>query len=134
EATAIVYFSGHGGRFKQADKPTEYCLVPYGYDPTRRAGTAISGLEFTNKVEEIKARKLVVLLDCCFADGMPAVKGVEEVFEKAPLPPNLIHILETGSGRVVMASSLENEVSWTGTPYSVFTTCLMEALAGKGAN
>jgi hypothetical protein len=134
EATVIVYFSGHGGRFKQLDQPTEYFLVPYGYDPTRRADTAISGLEFTNKIEAIKARKLVVLLDCCFAGGVPTAKEVEEVFEKAPLPPNLIHILETGSGRVVMASSRENEVSLTGTPYSVFTTCLMEALAGKGAS
>ncbi len=134
EATVIVYFSGHGGRFKQLDQPTEYFLVPYGYDPTHRADTAISGLEFTNKIEAIKARKLVVLLDCCFADGMPAVKGIGEVFEKSPLPPNLIQILETGSGRVVMASSRENEFSLTGMPYSVFTTCLMEALAGKGAN
>lgn len=136
EATAIVYFSGHGGRFNQPDKPTEYeyCLVPYGYDSSRRADTAISGLEFTNKIEAIKARKLVVLLDCCFANGMPAVKGVEEVFEKSPLPPNLIQILETGSGRVVMASSRENEVSLIGVPYSVFTTCLMEALAGKGTS
>ncbi|HZU00768.1 MAG TPA: caspase family protein [Ktedonobacteraceae bacterium] len=132
EATVIVYFSGHGGRFKQLDKPTEYFLVPYGYDPAHRADTAISGSEFTSKVEAINARKLVVLLDCCHAGGVPATKEVGEAFEKAPLPPDLLHILETGSGRVVVASSLENEVSWTGTPYSVFTACLMEALAGKG--
>jgi hypothetical protein len=38
-----------------------------------------------------------------------------------------------GSGRVIIASSRESEKSYTGTPYSIFTTCLMEALAGRAS-
>jgi hypothetical protein len=34
---------------------------------------------------------------------------------------------------VVLASSHEDEKSWTGDPYSIFTACLLEAMAGKGA-
>lgn len=134
DATVIVYFSGHGVQIERQGKPTEYFLVPYGYNASRRADTAISGAEFTARIEAIKARKLVVLLDCCHAGGVPALKEPEEVAVKSvPLPPDLLNILETGSGRVVVASSLENEKSYTGTPYSIFTTCLMEALAGKAA-
>jgi hypothetical protein len=130
EATVIIYYSGHGGRLQSTD---EYFLVPYGYDPSQRAATAIAGLEFTEKIEAIRARKLVVLLDCCHAGGVPALKEPGETFVKAPLPPDLLHVLGTGSGRVVVASSREDEFSYTGNPYSAFTDCLLEALQGKAA-
>ncbi|HEU5373869.1 MAG TPA: caspase family protein, partial [Ktedonobacteraceae bacterium] len=133
EATVLVYFSGHGGRFSVPEQTPEYFLVPYGYDPGHREQTALSDHEFTEKIEAIKTRKLVVLLDCCHAGGLPMLKGVDETFEKSPVPPGLLNILQAGSGRVVLASSRENEASYTGTPYSVFTACLLEALGGKGA-
>ncbi|MGH8002799.1 MAG: caspase family protein [Brasilonema sp.] len=129
-ATVIIYYSGHGGRMKRTNK---YFLVPYGYDPSQRADTAISGLEFTQKIEAIKARKLVVLLDCCHAGGVPALKETGETFVKSPVPPDLLNMLGTGSGRVVVASSREDEYSYTGEPYSAFTDCLLEALQGKAA-
>jgi len=133
DATVLVYFSGHGGTIKRSGKPADYFLVPHGYDATCRGDTAISGKEFTEKIEAVQARKLVVFLDCCHAGGIPLLKDVPETFEKSPLPPDLITALERGSGRIVIASSDANEVSYTGTPYSVFTACLLEALAGKGA-
>jgi hypothetical protein len=133
EATVIVYFSGHGGKFSSPDLPPEYCLVPYGFDRGRRADTALSDQEFTAKIEAIRAQKLVVLLDCCHAGGMPALKDADIAFEKSPLPPGLLNVLQAGSGRVVVASSRENEYSYTGKPYSVFTACLIEALGGKGS-
>jgi len=133
DAAVFVYFSGHGGRIEHPEKPAEYFLVPFGYDPSRRADTMISGLEFTTKIEAIKARKLVVLLDCCHAAGVPMLKTPGEVFVKSPVPPELLNMLETGGGRIVIASSYENEYSYTGTPYSIFTACLLEALAGKAA-
>jgi Caspase domain len=129
-ATAIVYYSGHGGRIQSSN---EYFLVPYGYNPSQQAVTAISGLEFTQKIEAIKAHKLIVLLDCCHAGGVPALKEPGETFIKSPVPPDLLHTLETGSGRVVIASSREDEYSYTGNPYSVFTACLLEAMQGKAA-
>ena len=135
DATAIVYFSGHGGRIERLNEPAEYYLVPYGYDPSRRADTAVLGREFTAKIEAIRSRKLVVLLDCCHAGGVPALKDANETsvkspvetFVKSPVPPDLLNVLESGSGCVVIASSREGEESYTGTPYSVFTACLLEA-------
>lgn len=133
DATVIVYYSGHGGRIMLSGESIGYFLVPYGYDPDQRSHTAISGSEFTTKIEAVKARKLVVLLDCCHAGGVPKSQSPNEAFSRSPLPPNLLNVLVTGSGRVVVASCHEGEYSYTGIPYSTFTTCLLEALAGEGA-
>lgn len=133
DATVVVYYSGHGGRIERAGRPNEYFLVPFGYDPNRPAETAISGREFTDKIQAINAHTLIVLLDCCHAGGVPALKDVGATFVKAPVPPDLLGVLQTGSGQVVVASSREDEYSLTGDPYSVFTACLVEALSGRAA-
>ncbi len=82
DATVIIYYSGHGGRIQRTNK---YFLLPFGYNPSQRADTAISGVEFTQKIEAITARKLVVLLDCCHASGVPALKEPGETFVKFTL-------------------------------------------------
>ncbi len=120
--TAIVYFSGHG-----IETP-DYYLIPYGYDLADLEGTTIPGETFTEHLRAIKAKKLLVLLDCCHAGGQAEAKGMI----KSPLPPEAIAQLGSSSGRVVLASSRKDEVSWTGKPYSVFTAALLEALAGYG--
>ena len=124
-ATCLVFFSGHGGR------QPHYFLVPNGYDGARLAETAISGAEFTERLRAIRAQKLLTLLDCCHAGGMAEAKAAN--FVKAPVPPELDAVLTAGSGRVVIASSRKDEVSYTGTPYSAFTQALREGLAGYGA-
>jgi hypothetical protein len=133
DATVIVYYSGHGGRVVSDGKSPEYYLVPHSYNPSRRGETAVSGQEFTEKIEALKARKLVVLLDCCHAGGVPAVKAEGETFVHSPMPPDLMDKLDAGSGRVIVTSSREDEYSYTGNPYSVFTACLLESLRGGGA-
>jgi Caspase domain len=130
DANVIIYYSGHGGHIKRTN---EYFLVPYGYDPSQRENTTISGLEFTQKIEAIKARKVIVLLDCCHAGGVPALKDSAEMFVKSPVPPEMLSTLGTGSGRVVVASSRQDEYSYTGNPYSAFTDCLLEAMQGKAS-
>lgn len=131
EATAIVYFSGYGIKYSQGGQPDEYYLIPYNYSPSLRPRTALSGDEFTAKIEAITARKRVVFLDCCHAGGIPQLKdGVERV-EKSPLPDEFVHRLSSGSGKVVMTSCHEQELSQTNAYGSIFTNCLLEALLGK---
>jgi hypothetical protein len=125
ESTAVVYFSGHG-----METP-DYYLMPHGYKLGDLAGTAIPGDVFTHKLRAIQAGKLLVLLDCCHAGGQAEAKGLPGV--KSPLPPSTAAELERGRGRVLIASSRRDEVSWTGKPYSVFTAALLEGLAGYGA-
>lgn len=132
DATVMVYFSGHGVKFLRDEMPAEYFLLPYGYNPSLRRETAISDQELTARIESIQARKLVVLLDCCHAGGIPQLKDGEERFEKSALPPELLQALESGGGRVVIASSQEGEKSQTDSQGSIFTNCLLEALRGNG--
>lgn len=124
--TAVVYFSGHGGKIGN-----EYYLAPYGYDNSLPKQTLISGKEFSDKIDAIKAKKLIVILDCCRAGGIAVTKDAKSFLESNP-PKDFLDVLSKGSGKVVIASSLENESSFAGKPYSAFTKCLLEALSGKG--
>lgn len=110
-----------------------YFLMPYGYDVNQLKTTAIKGAEFAAKLRAIPARKLLVLLDCCHAGGVGEAKapGIEAL-SKSPLPPEALDLLSEGRGRVLIASSREDELSYAGKPYSAFTLALIEALVGVG--
>ncbi|MEO0377672.1 MAG: caspase family protein [Cyanobacteria bacterium P01_A01_bin.17] len=131
DATVLVYFSGHG--YQVASPMGEaYYLMPHGYDQKKLYQTAISGAEFTAKLRAIPAKKLVILLDCCHAGGLSGFEDLGLEAAKAPLPPEAQAFLAEGSGRVVIASSKADEVSFAGKPYSAFTLAVIEALAGTG--
>src|SRR4051812_31342348 len=66
DSTAIVYFSGHG-YFVDSGQERKYFLMPYGYDLTDLPGTAIADSEFAAALDQLQAKKLLVLLDCCHA-------------------------------------------------------------------
>jgi hypothetical protein len=131
ESTVIVYFSGHGYR---AISPTGefYYLLPHGYDLSQLYRTCISGAEFTERLRAIPAQKLLVLLDCCHAGGVGEAKTPGVQLTKSPLPPEAQAFLAEGRGRVLIASSQADELSYAGKPYSAFTLALIEALSGAG--
>jgi uncharacterized caspase-like protein len=130
ESTVLVYFSGHG---YQLTKPLKsYYLMPYGYDAADLSETAISGSELVDLLREIPAQKLLLLLDCCHAGGLTDLSGFQ--IEKAPLPPEAQRMFARGGGRMIIGSSLPDEFSYAGKPYSAFTTALLKGLCGKGAN
>lgn len=128
ESTAIIYFSGHG--YRVSGPVAAYYLMPYGYDVTRLEQTALSGADFAARLRAIPARKLLLLLDCCHAGGFTKTPTVP--LHKSPLPPEALALLAEGRGRVLIASSQENELSYAGQPYSAFTLALVEALCGVG--
>ena len=74
-----------------------------------------------------------MLLDCCHAGGVGEAKAPGLAFTKAPLPPEALALLEQGRGRVLIASSRADELSFAGDPLSAFTLALAEALCGIGA-
>jgi hypothetical protein len=89
------------------------------------------------KLRAISARKLLLLLDCCYATGVwsprePAQKN-EPWQKKSSVDDRVIASLGEGKGRVVLSSSRRDQTSFVGRPYSVFTTALVEALCGDGA-
>ncbi|MEL7039609.1 MAG: caspase family protein [Cyanobacteria bacterium J06592_8] len=131
DATVIVYFSGHGYRVKSS-LGESYYLMPFGYNTSELYKTAISGQEFTQKLRAIPAKKVLILLDCCHAGGVGDAKTPGLELEKSPLPPEAQQLLAEGQGRVLIASSREDELSYAGKPYSAFTLALLEALCGQG--
>jgi uncharacterized caspase-like protein len=107
DATAIVFFSGHGW---QDTTNNAYYLIPYDTDPVDVAASAIEGQDFTDKLRMINARRLLAILDCCHAggiatakDGQPAVKLPPGMTEMAA-PKALVADLKRGAGRAVFSS------------------------------
>jgi hypothetical protein len=130
DAIAVVYYSGHGG-FRPEDGV--YYLVPDGYAPDRFSDTAVTGAEFAGKVGAVKARGMLVLLDCCHAAGLSGDGLVAKGrIRRAPIPPDLTALMAM-TGRAFVASCQPNEWSYGGEPYSTFTAALLEGLAGYGA-
>lgn len=136
EATVIVFFSGHGWR---APDDTYY-LLPYDVVPTDLAGSTLSGQDFTAALRRIRARRLLVILDCCHAGGMASAKdaaltrGIPSgIVPEAP-PSRLISELARGDGRAVFSSSRGLQKSWVRPDgkSSIYTHCLIQALQGAG--
>lgn len=128
-STVIVYFSGHGG-YVQSREGEAYSLVASGCGRNESQETTMRGTDFTALLEDIRAERLLLVLDCCHAGGieLPLAKGVAY----KELSPQVRTILASKQGRVVLASSTGAELSWTGEPYSAFTHSLLEALCGEG--
>ena len=131
--TVIVYFSGHGYRLASSIG-TLYFLMTYGYDVNKLGETAISGGEFVEKLRALQSRKLLLLLDCCHAGGLKETSVPMGQLTKSPMPPEAVPLLAAGQGRIAIASSRADELSYAGKPYSAFTLALAEALCGVGAS
>lgn len=134
DAVAVVYFSGHGGRFEGGANHGNY-LIPYDTQLSDIKNSAISSEEFTIALRAITADQLVVLLDACHSGGTGEPKGLdanEPVF-KGGIEQRVYDQLAQGSGRAIFASSKPSEVSYVlpGAANSLFTAALLEALNGK---
>lgn len=137
DSTVFFYLSSHGGRIEDGPQAGEYILpvdVDYTSDKTL-SKTAISGDEFSKALQSVTARKLVVLFDCCYSGGVgrPKSAAAEAPPElKSGLPEKYYEALQTGRGRVIMASSRETELSWVlpNAVNSLFTEQLLAGLRG----
>ena len=135
QSTVLLYFSGHGGRALESGHWRTY-LCPREADPDDLAHTAISGDEFSVLLTTIPARKLLVMLDACHAAGSAELKATDgTVVWKAGLPDSYYEALSQGTGRVVIASSREDQFSYVRPQgdVSLFTHRLLQALSGKAA-
>lgn len=129
--TVVVFFSGHGAH-DPAGADTRQYILPYDCDPANLPGSAIPGDEMTAMLREIKASRLLVLFDSCHSGGAGDPKAVLPQL-KLGLSEDYYRALAQGKGRVVIASSRPDEVSWalSGMDNSLFTHYLLEALRGQ---
>lgn len=131
--TVFLYFTGHGGRVENGLEQGNY-LIPYDGDSKNLGLTAISGEELTDLLRNIKSQRFLSLFDCCYSGGTGDVKGLASGLEfKSGFKDDYYNLLTQGAGRVIMASSRDDEVSLilSGMENSLFTHYLLEALQGK---
>lgn len=135
DSTVLIYFSGHGAQILAGDQAGAYLLpvdVRYGSDE-ELARTAISDKEFSAALRKLRSRRVLVMFDCCHSGGIGETKNLADTDLKAGLPDSYYNDLSKGWGRVIMASSRPNEVSYVyhGDKNSLFTKHLLDGLQGK---
>jgi Caspase domain len=134
ESTVVIYYSGHGWLDPSTDS---YYLIPHDID-LNIPSSALSAIEFTNALHQIQSQRLLVIIDCCHAQGMAAAKTGEADLKLPPgfLPAvpakGLLDELAKGEGRVVFTSCGGSEKSWIrkDDSMSIYTYHLIEALQG----
>ncbi|WP_148313855.1 caspase family protein [Sorangium cellulosum] len=141
-STALVYFSGHGGSITSGPRVGQY-LLPVDADGSSQdslAGTGISGDELTGLLSAVRAKRLLVILDCCHAGGVGEPKAIVPVEGldgfKAGLSGADYERLAAGEGRVIFAAARRDEVSWVlrHDANSLFTKHLLAGLRGAAAS
>jgi Caspase domain len=134
-STAIVYFSGHGWLEESTGR---YFLIPHDVVPHDIPGSAILAEAFIEALRQVKAERLLAIVDACHAEGMATAKGNPAGLKPpaglvpASLPKAVVEELKQGAGRAVFTSSRGHQSSWVrpdGT-MSVYTYHLIEALQG----
>jgi Caspase domain/TIR domain len=134
ESTVFFYLSSHGGRLESGSYAGEYLLPVDTVYPSEQslAETAIAGTDLTAALQDLPARKVVVLFDCCHAGGLGDPKDVTVSGLKAGLPESYYEKLQAGTGRAILASSRSTESSWVlpGAANSLFTQHLLAGLRG----
>jgi hypothetical protein len=136
--TALVYWSGHGGRIPNGDEAVAYLLpIDARSDtPATLAQTAISGYQFDQTMRDIPAGRVAVFFDCCHASGIGWSKAAAGTPFQPGLPTGFYEQVLASRGRAIVASSRADELSWIlpGATNSLFTQHLLTGLAGGAAD
>lgn len=130
--TALVFFSGHGGRIRLGAGHATL-LVPVDYRPADPLGTGLPADELSDALAAIPAERLLVVLDACHSGGAASLKSGDRTVPGGFADDDLRRLAQ-GKGRVVLASSRADETSLVlgGARNSVFTAAFLEALRGGG--
>ncbi len=138
QSTVLIYYSGHGWVSPDGD----YCLVTQDTTPGAVADTALRAATLTSVLRGIQAERVLIVLDCCHAEGMAEAKNFENVDDELAkgigqgeqATQSLVQSLAQGTGRAVFCSSQGNEKSYfyRDETLSVFTYHFIEALQGAG--
>ncbi len=148
EASVIIHYSGHG-----YSTGTKDFLVPYDFDiDLWRASkeineeTIVSSSQFSSKIAAIKAKKSLIILDCCHAENIPVERGIddnnsrfldnfvgelENTLDQVPDTRGLSDEVAKGTGRVILTSCKTDETSLDIRTNGLFTAVLLDCLNGS---
>ncbi|MFF2079152.1 transporter substrate-binding domain-containing protein [Kitasatospora sp. NPDC058162] len=131
EDLLLVYLSCHG----LVDVRRKLYFAATDTVKTRLAATGVESQWLLDLMEDCRARRLVVILDCCFSGAFShGLKGDEDLALGERMRGQ-------GRGRVVLTASRGSEYSWEGEslsgvepPGSVFTTAIVEGIRSGAAD
>ena len=123
----VVYLSCHG----VLDAWGGLYFAATDTEKSQLAATAVEAAWLREQSERCRARRQVLILDCCFSGAFGPAKGEVEVDR----------LLGAARGRVVLTASRAGEYAYEGTPLtgaatrgSVFTAALVEGLRTGAAD
>lgn len=131
ECTVFVFFAGHGGvesdRTGLEPDGTAKYLLPWDASVDNLFASALSNMMFHQLLNTIRARRLVIFMDACYAGGV-AQRGARDL----AIIANPYERLAEGEGRIVIAASKPNQRSWEDDSlgHGIFSYHLLEAMAG----
>jgi hypothetical protein len=129
----LIYFAGHGVRRLGGFEPGEY-LCPFDTSVDSLRTTAIHTDDLSAALSALPAGQVLVLLDACYAGGLvDPQQGRRRTY--FGLSDTAYSRLSDGSGRVLIASSRHDEVSWelAALKRGLFTHYLLDGLRGSAA-
>ena len=134
DSTVVIYFAGHGARITDGSFAGNY-LLPVDATPQNFPLTTIREDELTDMLNNIRARRQLIVLDCRRSIHKGTMKGFldkTEVQFEPGLDEALYDRLVTREGRAVIATCQSTEIAWT-LPHmqnSLFAYYLQAALRG----
>jgi hypothetical protein len=129
--TAIVFFSGHGGKQSAKQEDNAYFL-PFDASPSAIDHSFISSNELTEALRAIRSTRLVVFLDTCYSGGIGEPRNRGFNLEVGLSSRDVSGLIE-GRGRVIIAASRPDEPSWEFSYMrnGLFTNYVLSALRGE---
>ena len=129
----LLFYSGHGGYYKGRSY-----LLPFGAS----SENLIFGKDLRAKLSQMKSKRMIILFDCCHAGGffdgddkkvtLNIDKKNQGSVSRSQNLNGIAQEIDDEQGMAIIASSQTDELSWgTQGDYSLFTTCLLEALQAK---
>ena len=131
DATVLLYFSGHGGQVGGATY-----LIPIDTQAGATSTTAIAADELARELAKLRARKVLLIFDCCHAGGLEAKHGALVEDWRPGLPDAVQTALVGGRGWALFAASDANEYSYVhgGDRNGLFTKHFLDGMRGARAS
>jgi len=124
EDVVIIAFSGHGSDTHE--------LITYDAEIYDLPGTCIPLSQLFDWFTKIPAKRLILILDCCFSGGLGA-KALQVDFSSREItsPENIFQQM-AGEGRIIFTASLATEKAWENQRrgHGFLSYFLLEALKG----
>jgi replicative superfamily II helicase len=123
----VIAFSGHGTE--------DHRLVPVDADINDLADTSISLDEVASLLDQVPARHLIAILDCCFSGGFGGARVFAPTSTRSVLEDrSSVEALAAGSGRIVLTASGAGEPALETIEFGhgLLTNYLVNGLQGKG--